>query len=162
MLYEAVNNTHFKDRCYTNGNSGSCPEYVFSAEIANYAAELYPDRAYLKDLVFINLYTTAIPFYLALYQTLQLLSYIDMDKAFSELSVKALKNIKHCAFAISILYVTGLPLFGLLGEADDAPGVVLIGKVMIFASMAVAVFAAVLQKLLEEAIDIKTENALTV
>ena len=131
-------------------------------EIANYAAELYPDRNYLKYLVFIELYATAIPFYYALYQTLKLLSYIDKDKAFSELSVKTLKNIKHCAFAISILYVAGLPLFGLLGEADDAPGVVLIGMIMIFASMAVAVFAAVLQKLLSEAIDIKSENALTV
>ena len=34
-------------------------------EIANYAAELYPDIAYLKYLVLIDLYASAIPFYFA-------------------------------------------------------------------------------------------------
>ena len=72
-------------------------------EIANYAAELYPDFAYMKYLVLIDLYASAIPFYFALYQAFKLLSYIDKNKAFSELSVKALKNIKYCAITISSL-----------------------------------------------------------
>ena len=131
-------------------------------EIASFAAELYPDIAYMKYLVFIDLYATAIPFYYALYQAFKLLSYIDKNIAFSELSVRALKNIKYCAMTISILYVVGLPLFYLIAERDDAPGIILIGLVVIFASMVVAVFAAVLQKLLKEAIDIKSENDLTV
>ncbi|OPX88091.1 MAG: hypothetical protein A4E53_02248 [Pelotomaculum sp. PtaB.Bin104] len=134
----------------------------FVPEIANYAAELLPDRAYMKYLFFIGLYAAAIPFYFALYQAFKLLSYIDKNKAFSELSVTALKNIRNCAIAISILYVLGMPLFYLLGEADDAPGAILIGMVMIFASIVIAVFAAVLQKLLKNAIDIKSENDLTV
>ncbi|MCI3196876.1 DUF2975 domain-containing protein [Bacillus sp. HU-1818] len=131
-------------------------------EIANFAAELYPDIAYIKYLVLINLYASAIPFYFALYQAFKLLSYIDKNKAFSELSVRALKNIKYCAITISILFVAGMPLFYLMAEKDDAPGIILIGLVVIFASMVIAVFAAVLQKLLKEAIDIKSENALTV
>ncbi|KOS68879.1 membrane protein [Lysinibacillus contaminans] len=131
-------------------------------EIANFAAELYPDSAYLKYLIFIDLYATAIPFYFALYQAFKLLSYIDKNKAFSELSVKSLKNIKYSAFSISILYVLGMPLFYLIAEMDDAPGIIVIGMVMIFASFVIAIFAAVLQKLLKEAIDIKSENDLTV
>lgn len=131
-------------------------------EIANYAAELLPNIAYIKYLVFIYFFVTAIPFYFALYQALKLLSYIDKNKAFSELSVKALKNIKNSAITISILYVAGMPLFYIIGEADDAPGFILLGLVIIFASFVVAVFAAVLQKLLQEAIDIKSENDLTV
>ncbi|MCM3597091.1 DUF2975 domain-containing protein [Metabacillus idriensis] len=131
-------------------------------EIADFAAELYPDLAYMKYLVLIDLYATAIPFYFALYQAFKLLSYIDKNKAFSELSVGALKNIKYCAFSISILYVLGMPLFYLMAEMDDAPGIILIGLVIIFASFVIAVFAAVLQKLLKEAIDIKSENDLTV
>ncbi|MGV2643750.1 DUF2975 domain-containing protein, partial [Clostridium perfringens] len=47
-------------------------------------------------------------------------------------------------------------------EKDDAPGIILIGMALIFASIVIAVFAAVLQKLLQEAIDIKSENDLTV
>lgn len=131
-------------------------------EIAYFAAELYPDLAYMKYLVLIDLYATAVPFYFALYQAFKLLSYIDKNKAFSELSVGALKNIKYCAFSISILYVLGMPLFYLMAEIDDAPGIILIGMVIIFASFVIAVFAAVLQKLLKEAIDIKSENDLTV
>ncbi|WP_257346841.1 DUF2975 domain-containing protein [Pseudalkalibacillus decolorationis] len=131
-------------------------------EIANYAAELYPDIAYMKYLVLIVLYAAAIPFYFALYQALRLLIYIDKNIAFSELSVRALKNIKYCAITISILYVVGMPLFYLIAEIDDAPGIIVLGLIIIFASTVIAVFAAVLQKLLKEAIDIKSENDLTV
>ena len=55
-----------------------------------------------------------------------------------------------------------MPIFYLIAEADDAPGIILIGMVIIFAALVIAVFAAVLQKLLQEAIDIKSENDLTV
>ncbi|WP_018759005.1 DUF2975 domain-containing protein [Paenibacillus terrigena] len=131
-------------------------------ELADFAAELYPDHTYLKYLVFIDLYATAIPFYFALYQAFKLLSYIDKNKAFSELSVKALKNIKYCAITISTLYLLGMPLYYLMGKRVDPPSFIPIGLVIIFASMVIAVFAAVLQRLLNEAIDIKSENDLTV
>lgn len=131
-------------------------------KIANYAADLYPDVAYMKYLVFIVMYAAAIPFYFALYQAFKLLSYIDKTQAFSQISVKALKNIKYCAVTISIVYVAGMPLLYLMAEIDDAPGIIVIGLIIIFASMVIAVFAAVLQRLLKEAITIKSENDLTV
>ncbi len=55
-----------------------------------------------------------------------------------------------------------MPLLYLMAEIDDAPGIILIGLVIVFASMVIAVFSAVLQRLLKEAIDIKSENDLTV
>ncbi|MGG5736942.1 MULTISPECIES: DUF2975 domain-containing protein [Bacillus cereus group] len=130
--------------------------------IGNYAAELYPDTAYIKYLVLLNLYATVVPFYFALYQAFKLVSYIDKGNAFSKLSVRALKKIKQCAVTISILYVVGMPLFYLVAERDDAPGIIILGMLLIFASMVIAVFAAVLQRLLKNAIDIKSENDLTV
>ncbi|SDX04433.1 DUF2975 domain-containing protein [Paenibacillus sp. CF384] len=131
-------------------------------EIANYLAELYPDHTYLKYFVCIDLYATVIPFYIALYQAFKLLDYIDKNQAFSDVAVTALKNIKTCALIISALFVLGMPLFYLLAERDDSPGVIVIGMAFIFASLVIAVFAAVLQKLLRNAIDIKSENDLTV
>lgn len=131
-------------------------------EIAHFIVELYPEHTYLKYLVIIDLYGAAIPFYFALFQAYKLLGYIDQNKAFSELSVRVLKNIKNCALIISSLFVVGMPLYYLIAEKDDAPGIILIGLALIFASMVIAVFAAVLQKLLKEAIDIKSENDLTV
>ncbi|MBO1625909.1 DUF2975 domain-containing protein [Bacillus arachidis] len=121
-----------------------------------------PDYAHILYPVLIIMYVSVLPFFMALYQAFRLLIYIDKSKAFSELSVRALKNIKYCAITISVLYAVGMPFFYFIAEIDDAPGIILIGLVVIFASMVIAVFAAVLQKLLKEAIDIKSENDLTV
>jgi len=131
-------------------------------EIGNITAKLLPEFAYIKYLVSMVFYVSAIPFYFALYQAFNLLRFIDKNKAFSELSVRALKIIKYCAITISSLQVLALPIFFLFADKDDAPGVVFVGLVIPFASMVIAVFAAVLQKLLQEAIDIKSENDLTV
>ena len=104
----------------------------------------------------------AVPFFFALYQGLLLLSYIDKSSAFSELSVKAIRKIKYCAGVISVLYALMMPYIIYVSDKDDAPGAVVIGLVLIFASLVIAVFTAVLEKLLQNAIDIKSENDLTV
>lgn len=131
-------------------------------EIANVAVKLLPEFAFINYFVFIVFDASAIPFYFALYQAFKLLRYIDKNNAFSELSVKALMKIKYSAITISILHVLVCPLFYIYAEIDDAPGVILVGLIVPFASVVIAVFAAVLQKLLQEAIDIKSENDLTV
>ncbi|MFG6147662.1 DUF2975 domain-containing protein [Halobacillus sp. B23F22_1] len=130
--------------------------------IADFAGGFFPDLPFMKIFIWLYLYVTAIPFYFALYQAFKLLSYIDKNKAFSDLSVKALRVIKYCAVAISGLYVLLLPVIYIVAEYDDAPGVIVLGLIIIFASMVIAVFAAVLERLLQEAIQIKTENDLTV
>ncbi|MDD9268465.1 DUF2975 domain-containing protein [Paenibacillus sp. GCM10023248] len=131
-------------------------------KIGNFAGELYPSIAYLKSLVLIDMYAAAIPFYFALYQAFKLVSYIDKNQAFSELSVKALKNIKYCAITISTLYLLGMPLYYLMARRVDPPIITVTGWVIIVASMVIAVFAAVLQRLLQEVINIKSENDLTI
>ncbi|MEL3973315.1 DUF2975 domain-containing protein [Rossellomorea oryzaecorticis] len=131
-------------------------------EIAGFFAELNPELDYLQYPFLIGLYITAIVFFAALYQTFKLLSYIDRNEAFSDLSVRSLKNIRNCGITIGAFYVVFMPLIYLMAEVDDAPGIILIGMVIIFGCMVIAVFAAVLQKLLENAIEIKSENDLTV
>ncbi|MBB6452547.1 cellulose synthase/poly-beta-1,6-N-acetylglucosamine synthase-like glycosyltransferase [Salirhabdus euzebyi] len=121
-----------------------------------------PDFAHILYPILIGMYVSVIPFFIALYQSFNLLRYIDRNQAFSELSVKALKNIKICAISISGIYLVILPFVYIVAELDDAPGLIIIGMVPVFASLVIAVFAAVLQKLLQEAINIKSENDLTV
>lgn len=121
-----------------------------------------PDYANILYSIVIGMYVSVIPFFVALYQAFKLLNNIDKSQAFSELSVKPLRNIKFCALTISSLYVVLLPFVYIVAELDDAPGLIIIGMVPVFASMVIAVFAAVLQRLLQEAIDIKSENDLTV
>lgn len=112
--------------------------------------------------ILFGMYIPAIPFFIALYQALKLLGYIEKDKVFTTPSVEVLKYIKYCGLLISGLYVLGLPYIFYAADRDDAPGVVAIGLVIISASCVVAVAAALFQKLLQKAVDLKSENDLTV
>lgn len=109
-----------------------------------------------------GMYVSAIPFFYALFQAMKLLGYIDKNNAFSFDSVQALNRIKWSGLSISAIYIVLMPLFYIIGELDDAPGVIVVGMVFTFAPAVVAVFAAVLQRLLKEAVDMKAENELTV
>lgn len=130
--------------------------------LGDVAVKLLPKFPWIKYFVYFVFDTSALPFYFALYQAFQLLTYIDQNSAFSERSVKALKAIKYCAVVICGLHMLALPLFYLFAEKDDAPGVIFVGLLVPFASLVIAVFAAVLQKLLQQAIEIKQENELTI
>ena len=114
------------------------------------------------DSILLGLYLPAIPFFFALYQAMKLLNLIEKKKAFSSLAVKAFRNIKYAAIIISGLFTLGMPYIFYVADKDDAPGVVALGLVTIFASFVIATFAAVLQKLIQNAVDIKSENDLTV
>lgn len=124
--------------------------------------EEYPNITYVFYTILTAMYAAAIPFFVALYQGLLLLGYIDKNKAFSELSVQALKRISYCGAAISLIFAAMLPFFYIWAENDDAPGLIIICSILSFAPFAVAVLAGVLQRLLREAIAIKSENDLTV
>jgi hypothetical protein len=100
-------------------------------EIGNVVAKLLPEFAYIKYLVSIVFFASGLPFYFALYHAFKLLHFIDKNKAFSELSVNALKKIKYCAITISSLHVLVLPLFYLFAEKDDFPGVIFIGLIVL-------------------------------
>lgn len=121
-----------------------------------------PDYAHVLYPIVIGVYLSVIPFFVALVQAFKLLRYIDKNQAFSQVSVNALKIIKFCAIIISVLYAVILPFVFPAAQLDDAPGLVIVGMVPILASLVIAVFAAVLQRLLQEAINIKSENDLTV
>lgn len=117
---------------------------------------------YSLRMIIIGMYISVVPFYIALVETMKLLAYIDKSIAFSELSVKALNKIKYCAIAISALYLSGVPLLYPFAEMDDAPGLLLMGFAVACMSIVIAVFAATLRRLLQSAIEFKSENELTV
>ncbi len=125
-------------------------------------AQEFPEVADWKYPFMALLAATTVPFFAALWQTLKLLHYIDKNKAFSGLSVMALRRIKYCAVLFSVLYAAILPFIYRVADMADAPGLMVIGLVMSFAPLVIAVFAAVLERLLESAVDMKKENDLTV
>lgn len=121
-----------------------------------------PYIAYILYPVIVLLILTGIPFYFALFNTLKLLRHIDNNCAFSNLSVSALKNIKYCAISISILYLLSIPFLYVWADKSDAPGIILIGLIILFSSAIIATFATILQKLLKDALEIKKDNDLTI
>lgn len=122
----------------------------------------YPEIGYLQYPAMLGIIITASFFFIALYQTMKLLDYIDRNNAFSELSIKALRIIKYCAVGIGVVYAVGMPLIYYMGDKEDAPGLIVLGLIFTFAPIVIAVFAAVCQRLLHDALIIKAENELTV
>lgn len=116
---------------------------------------------YYRPILIVML-VSALPFYFGLFQAFRLLGFIDTNQAFSERSVTALENIKRGALIISAMYAAALPYIYRAADLDDAPGVMAIGLIIVGATLVVAVFAAVLRRLLRSAIDMKSENELTV
>jgi len=112
-------------------------------------------------------YLASIPFFVALYQAFKLLGYIGKNKVFSLSSVKALRNIKYCSIiqgALIMMAAIYIRLsFSVKSVTDDDPaGFIAISIVATFISIVIATAAAVFEKTLQSAIDIKSENDLTV
>jgi len=116
---------------------------------------------YLQDPFLAYAYLASIPFFVALYQAFKVLGYVRQDKTFSQASVKALRMIKYCALAI-IGFVAVGELFIMLGNSDDRAGGVFIGILITFGSVVIATAAAMFERILQNAVDIKSENYLTV
>ena len=116
---------------------------------------------YFKDPFLAYAYIASIPFFAGLYQAFKVLGYAAQNREFSASTVKSLRTIKHCAIAI-IGFVAVGEIFIMLNESDDRAGGVAMGIFITFASIVVATAMAVLERALQNAVDIKSENDLTV
>ncbi len=117
---------------------------------------------YFDDPFLALVYAGSIPFFIALYQACKVLGYAHQHKIFTEAAVKALRTIKYCAMAI-IGFVAIEEFFIMLNHGnDDAAGAVMMGVVITFCSMVIAVAAAVFERILQSAVEMKSENELTI
>ena len=110
------------------------------------------------------MYAGSIPFFIALYQAFKVLRYVRQDKVFSPEVVKALRTIKYCALAI-IGFVVVEEIFILLmnnGDNDNPGAPIFMGVLITFPSIVVAAAAAMFERILQNAVDLKSENDLTV
>lgn len=108
-------------------------------------------------------YVASIAFFVALYKAFKLLGYIGQNKVFSMCSVKALRSIKYCSIILSISIITaGLYVRIFHSQEDDPAGFLVICIVTTFVSIVVATAAAIFEKILQNAVDMKSENDLTI
>ena len=121
-------------------------------------------QVYFNDPFLAYAYTASIAFFVALYQAFKLLGYAGRSEIFSQRSVKALRTIKYCAMALVGFIAGAEAYFGIVqrSKSDDIAGGVMMGLLLIFISVVVATAAAVFEKILQSAVDMKSENDLTV
>ena len=119
---------------------------------------------YFQDPFLALVYAGSIPFFIALYQAIRALGYVGRNQVFSPEVVKALRIIKYCALAIIGFVVVEEIWIMLMNNRDnDNPGApIFMGILIIFPSIVVATAAAMFERILQNAVDIKSENDLTV
>jgi hypothetical protein len=116
---------------------------------------------YFKDPFLAFAYTASVPFFVALYQAFRVLGYAGQNKMFTPEAVKALRTIKYCALAI-VGFVVVSVIFLLRGDPEDRPPGVVMRVVFTFGSIVIATAAAMFERILQNAVDLKSENDLTV
>ena len=140
---------------------GALAVMVWEPQVEGRNAHATQFEVYFKDPFLAYAYFASIPFFMALYQAFKVLGYVGQNKAFSQATVKALRTIKFCALGI-IGFVAVGELFIILGNSDDRAGGVFMGILITFGSVVVATAAAMFERILQNAVDIKSENDLTV
>ena len=113
---------------------------------------LYPLLGYV--------YGCCIAFSVALYQVFKLLTYIERNNAFSELSLKSLKVINKSALTTIFFIVLGIVYLKVLAKVtgDDPAGPISLSLMGILATSIITAIVDVLQKLLKNILDTKPEN----
>ncbi len=119
-------------------------------------------QIYFNDPFLALVYIGSIPFFVALYKTIKVLGYVGQHKIFSQTAVNALRTIKYCAVII-IGFVVVEEIFIMIQHGDDdATGGFFMGVLITFGSIVVATVATMFERILQNAVSMKSENDLTV
>jgi hypothetical protein len=118
-------------------------------------------EVYFNDPFLAYVYVGSVPFFVGLYQAFKLLGYAERNTIFSPAAVAAMRTIKHCAIAI-VGFVAVSVVFFWSGDPEDRPPGVVMRILVILPSIVVATAAALFERILQNAVEIKSENDLTV
>jgi hypothetical protein len=113
-------------------------------------------QIYFNDPFLAYAYVASIPFFAALYQAFKVLGYAGQDKAVSHEAVKAVRTIKYCAISIIGFIAVG-EVFIMLGSSDDRAGGVFMGVLIAFGSSVIAAAAAMFERILQSAVDMRSQ-----
>jgi hypothetical protein len=120
-------------------------------------------QIYFNDPFLAYAYTGSIAFFVALYQAFKLLGYVARNEVFSQCAVNAVRTIKYCALTL-VAFLAGAEayFFLVVRGKDDIAGGVMMGLFLMFVSVVMATVAAVFERTLQSAVEMKSENDLTV
>lgn len=117
-------------------------------------------QVYLDPFIAL-VYAGSIPFFVAVYQLFKVLGYAGTNHIVSPAAVTALRTIKYCAVT-TIGFVAVEEIVIMFNNSDDRAGGVFMGVLITVGSIVIATAAAVFERILQNAVDMKSENNLTV
>ena len=127
-------------------------------EGANAHATLF--QMYFNSFV-VYAFIGSAPFFAALYHAFKVLGYVRQNNTFSQATVNSLRIIKYCALAL-IGFVAVSVIFMIGGDREDRPAGLFMRILVTFPSIIIATAAAISERILQNAVDMKSENDLTV
>jgi hypothetical protein len=107
---------------------------------------------YFNDPFLAYVYVGSTPFFVALYRAFGLFGHVRQNRAFSQVTVDALRAIKHCAIAIIGFVAVGVVFIIMFGDKDDRPAGVFMSFLVTFASSVIATAAAMFARNLQNAL----------
>ena len=118
---------------------------------------------YFKDPFLAYIYLAFVPFFVGLTRAFKILGYARRNEIFFQPSVRALRIIKYCALTTAIFILGAEAYLSIFMRGkDDIAGGVMMGAFIILVSAIIATAAAVFQRILQNVVEIKSENDLTV
>jgi hypothetical protein len=114
------------------------------------------------DPFILYLYIASTPFFVALFQAIKLLGFVEKDEAFSQAAVAAVRTIKYCAIATIGFLVVALGWVRLASGGDDPAGAIVVGLCLTLAALVIATATGVVQNLLQSAVAMKSTRDVAV
>ena len=136
---------------------------VWEPQVEGRNANATQFEIYFQDPALAYIYLAFVPVFVGLYQGFKILGYAGRDEIFTQHSVRALRIIKYCAFTTAIFFLGAEGyLFMFISGTDDIAGGVAMGAMVILACAVTGITAAAFERILRNAVDIKSENDLNV
>ena len=107
---------------------------------------------YFKDPFLAYVYVGSTPFFVALYRAFGLFGHVRQNGVFSQVTVDALRAIKHCAIAIISFVAVGVVFIIMFGDKDDRPAGVFMSFLVTLASSVIATAAAMFARNLQNSL----------
>lgn len=118
-------------------------------------------EVYFHDPFLAYVYLASIPFFVAIFQAIRVLNHVRQNTTFSPTAVQAVRTIKYCTL-LMIGFVAFSFVFMMFGEQEDRPQGIMMRVFVAVPSIVVATAAAIFERLLQNAVELKSENDLTV
>lgn len=131
--------------------------FVLAADIVGLVPAIIQEESGVTKIFLSGVVLSTIPFLVALFHSVNILSEVSEGKVFTIRSLNGLKYIKYCATLVAALYLALMPIFYLIAKMEDAPGVIVIGLGLVFIATVFAMAAELFQRLLQSAINSKAE-----